>query len=99
MPMNRPPASLRVRISGLRQRAARRKFAWNVLVMMAGTVTAQTISLLLAPVLTRLFTPDQFGYLSVYGAALMIVGVIASLGLELAIPICMDDRRCANLLA
>jgi hypothetical protein len=38
-------------------------------------------------VLTRLYTLDQFGYLSVYTAVPTIFGVIAMLGFELAIPI------------
>jgi O-antigen/teichoic acid export membrane protein len=82
-----------------RQRSSRPGFAWNVVVMLAGTVAGQSISLILSPVLTRLYNPSQFGYLSVYGAVLAIFGVIASLGLELAIPIAATEFECANLLA
>ncbi|HXD35250.1 MAG TPA: lipopolysaccharide biosynthesis protein [Rhodanobacter sp.] len=99
MLIDRLPAVLQGRILVFRQHAARRSFAWNVSVMLFGTVTGQAFSLLLSPVLTRLYTPTQFGYLSVYGAVLTIFGVVASLGLELAIPICMDDDECADLLA
>lgn len=67
--------------------------------MLTGTVAGQSISLLLSPVLTRLFSPSQFGYLSVYSAVLLIVGVMAMLGLELAIPIAATEIECANLLA
>ena len=59
--------------------------------MMIGTTAGQAASVVLAPVLTRLYSPTQFGYLSVYSAVLGIFGVVASLGLELAIPICMAD--------
>lgn len=97
--IDRLPAVLQGRIRHFRQHAARRSFAWNVMVMMAGTVAGQAVSLLLAPVLTRLYSPTQFGYLSVYSAVLSIFGVVASLGLELAIPICIADAECANLLA
>ena len=54
---------------------------------------------MLSPVLTRIFTPTQSGYLSVYGAVLMIFGGVASLGLDLAIPISLAEAECANLLA
>ncbi len=67
--------------------------------MLVGTVAGQTASLLLSPVLTRVFTPEQFGSLSVYNSVLMTFGVIASLGLEQAIPICLGDVECADLLA
>jgi O-antigen/teichoic acid export membrane protein len=97
--IDRLPALLQGRIHHFRQHAARRSFAWNVSIMLVGTIAGQAVSLLLSPVLTRLYTPTQFGYLSVYGAVLAIFGVVASLGLELAIPICMADAECANLLA
>ncbi len=67
--------------------------------MLSGTIAGQSISLLLSPVLTRLYTPSQFGYLSVYSAVLLIFGVIAILGLELAIPIAATEAECAGLLA
>jgi O-antigen/teichoic acid export membrane protein len=66
--------------------------------MLAGTAAGQAISIVLSPILTRLFTPEQFGYLSVYNSVLMILAVVASLGFELAIPICLVEAECANLL-
>jgi O-antigen/teichoic acid export membrane protein len=97
--IDRLPALLRGRIRHFRQHAARRSFTWNVLIMLAGTVAGQAVSLLLAPVLTRIYSPTEFGYLSVYTAVLSIFGVVASLGLDMAIPICMADDECADLLA
>ena len=55
--------------------------------------------MLLAPVLTRLYLPDQFGHLSVYTATLAIIGVAAALGYKLAIPIARSSEELANLLA
>jgi O-antigen/teichoic acid export membrane protein len=93
------PAPLQARLRQSRRGAAGPSFAWNVFVMLAGTIAGQSISLLLSPVLTRLYNPSQFGYLSVYNAVLTIFVVIASLGLELAIPIAATELECANLLA
>lgn len=81
------------------RRAVRPGFTWNVLVMLTGTVAGQSISLLLSPVLTRLYDPNEFGDLSVYSSVLGIVVVVASVGLELAIPIALTEAECANLLA
>ncbi len=93
------PGPLQARLRQSRQNVGGSRFAWNVFVMLAGTIAGQSISLLLSPVLTRLFSPSQFGYLSVYSAVLLIVGVMAMLGLELAIPIAATEIECANLLA
>jgi len=95
----RLPSILRGRFLRVRQHAARRSFAWNVSVMLAGTLAGQAVSLLVSPLLTRLYGPSEFGYLSVYSAVLAIFGTVASLGLDIAIPICMADVDCANLLA
>lgn len=81
------------------KRVTRPGFTWNVLVMLSGTVAGQAISLLLSPVLTRVYGPSEFGYLSFYGAVLGILGVVASLGLDLAIPIAGSKPECANLMA
>lgn len=86
-----PPGSL--------QHATGRGFTRNVLVMLTGTVAGQGVSLLLSPILTRVYGPSEFGYLSVYSAALGILGVMASLGLDLAIPLAATEFECANLLA
>ena len=67
--------------------------------MLTGTLAGQSVSVLLSPVLTRLFAPSEFGYLSVYSALLGILGVMASLGLDLAIPIAGTEIECANLMA
>lgn len=67
--------------------------------MLAGTVLGQAASVVLSPFLTRLYTPDQFGWLSVYTAVLSILGVMAALGFDQAIPIAESIPELANLLA
>jgi len=59
----------------------------------------RAVSVVLSPVLTRLFTPAEFGNLSVFTSVLTLFATISSLGLELAIPICLADVECADLLA
>lgn len=62
-------------------------FAHDVMMMSSATAIAQAIAILAAPVLTRLYTPDDFGVLGVYAAILGIVSVVASLRYEQAIPL------------
>lgn len=81
------------------QRLRTHRFGRSVGVMLAGTFCGQAISLLLSPVLTRLFTPTQFGVLGVYSSALLITAMLATFGYELAIPICLAEREYRNLAA
>jgi len=82
-----------------RRRLSASSFASNVVFMLAGTMLGQAASVLLAPVLTRIYSPDQFGTLSVYTAVLSILGVMAALGFDGAIPIATGGSELANLLA
>jgi O-antigen/teichoic acid export membrane protein len=68
-------------------------------VLVGGTAFAQALSVLALPVLTRLYTPEDFSVLAVYTALLGILTVIASLRLEIAIPLPEADSDAANLLA
>jgi len=77
----------------------RRPFFRNVTIMFGGAASGQVISVLLAPVLTRLYSPEQFGVLSVYLAVLTILVVIASLRYELTLPLVKNATDEINLVA
>jgi O-antigen/teichoic acid export membrane protein len=74
-------------------------FFRNASVMLAGTSLGQAASVALAPVLTRIYSAEEFGYLSVYTAVLAILGVTAALGLDQAIPLAASEFELANLTA
>ncbi|MGB9859042.1 MAG: lipopolysaccharide biosynthesis protein, partial [Moorellaceae bacterium] len=73
-------------------------FTRNVAVLTGGTAAGQAMVVLASPILTRLYTPEDFGVLAVYSSVLSIVSVVASLRYELAIPLAEDDETAANLL-
>jgi O-antigen/teichoic acid export membrane protein len=73
-------------------------FGDNVLVMFGGTLLGQMISVLLSPILTRIYTPDMFGTLGLFSAGLSIIAVMASLRYEMALPLVQSDDEAANLL-
>ncbi|MDT2264523.1 hypothetical protein P7H12_14360 [Paenibacillus larvae] len=56
-----------------------RPFVKQVSVLAGGTAFSQLLLVAASPVLTRLYTPEQFGVLSVYVALLSIFTVIGSL--------------------
>ena len=74
------------------------RFVRGVAVLVSGTVGAQALMVLAAPLLTRLYTPQDFGLLAVFVGLLSIVAVTASLRYELAIPLPSDEREAAALL-
>jgi O-antigen/teichoic acid export membrane protein len=74
------------------------RFARSVSVLAGGTVAGQAITVLASPLLTRVYTPDDFGVLAVYASLLMTIGVIASLRYQLAIPLPEDDQEAANVV-
>ena len=55
------------------------------------------LTVLAAPLLTRLYSSEDFGLLSVYTSLLALIGVISSLRYELAIPLPEDDGEAVNV--
>ena len=70
-----------------------------VVVLASGSGFGQLLVLAASPLLTRLYTPEDFGVLGVFSAILMIFGIAVSLRYEVAIPLAEDEARIVNLLA
>jgi O-antigen/teichoic acid export membrane protein len=68
-------------------------------VLVGGTGLAQAILALALPVATRLYTPADFGVLSVFAGLVNILSVAACLRFEIAIPIPRREVFARNLLA
>jgi len=66
-------------------------------VLMGGTAVTQALSILAAPVLTRLYTPGDYGANAVYIAMLSVCGVAATLRLQVPIAMSHDPRERAIL--
>jgi O-antigen/teichoic acid export membrane protein len=77
----------------------RQGFVRSVGVLAGGTAFAQALMVLVLPLLTRLYTPEDFSMLAVYTSILGILSVAACLRLEIAIPLPQRDEDAANLLA
>lgn len=74
-------------------------FTRNVLTLMSGTVIAQAIPISIMPILTRLYSPEDFGVLAIFIALSTILSSFASGRYELAIIICDTDLEAVNLSA
>ncbi|GBU28556.1 hypothetical protein R84B8_02116 [Treponema sp. R8-4-B8] len=73
-------------------------FLKNVLMLTGGAVLAQVINFLLSPVITRLYTPEDYGILSVYSSILGLLVIISSLKYEFAIVIADNDETAINIV-
>ncbi|HZK60427.1 MAG TPA: lipopolysaccharide biosynthesis protein [Anaerovoracaceae bacterium] len=67
-------------------------------VLISGTVLAQLLSVLLQPILRRLFSPESFGIYSVYLSIIGIIMVLSSLRYDDAIVLPKSDKESINLL-
>lgn len=64
----------------------------------SGTAGGRVILLLAMPVVTRLYSPEDFDLLAVYAALVGMISIAACLRLEIAIPLADSDEDAATLL-
>ncbi|MCW5656389.1 MAG: oligosaccharide flippase family protein [Burkholderiaceae bacterium] len=69
------------------------------LTLVAGGSLAQLVPLALAPLLTRQYSPDQFGTYHLFAAVLVNAAVVACARYEFALPMAADDAEAGRLRA
>ncbi|PJD96591.1 MAG: hypothetical protein CK426_08070 [Legionella sp.] len=69
----------------------------NILVAISGTTIAQLLPILITPLLTRLYSPTDFGIFSLYLGIVSICSVIVSARYELAIMQSKSDKEAINV--
>jgi len=75
------------------------EFTRNVLTLMTGTTIAQAIPIAISPILTRIYTPEDFGVFALFIAIVSILGSIANGRYELAIMLPERDEDAINIFA
>ncbi len=75
------------------------EFSRNVLTLMTGTTIAQAIPIAISPILTRIYTPEDFGVFALFVAIISIFGSIANGRYELAIMLPKKDEDAINIFA
>lgn len=83
----------------LEKMALKSKASGNVLRLMTGTSIAQAIPIAVSPILTRLYSPEDFGIYALFLAIMAVVSSIASGRYELAIVLPSDDEDAFNIAA
>jgi O-antigen/teichoic acid export membrane protein len=75
------------------------EFSRNVLTLMTGTTIAQAIPIAISPILTRIYTPEDFGMFALYMSVASILSVVATGRYELAIMLPKKDEDAVNIVA
>lgn len=70
----------------------------NVVKLVSGTAIAQAIALISAPVLSRLFAPEEYGAVGVFLSFASVVGVVVALRLELAVVVAESEDEATDLV-
>lgn len=73
--------------------------ARQVMTLVTGTGLAQLIPLAVSPLLTRLYTPQDFGVFALYASLLAVLAVLGSARYELALMLPKDDTDALALVA
>ncbi|PCD87718.1 lipopolysaccharide biosynthesis protein [Vibrio mediterranei] len=74
-------------------------FIKNIGTLVSGTALAQLAPIIVTPVLTRLYTPEEFGYLALYIAIGSILSMVVTGRYELAILVPKTDKVALNVMA
>jgi O-antigen/teichoic acid export membrane protein len=74
-------------------------FFSDVIKLTSGNIISQGFVILVAPILTRLFSPEAFGVAALLSSISALISVLASLRYEVSILLPKTDDEAANLLS
>lgn len=80
------------------ERLRENEFFRGVTILVSGTALSQLMIVILTPVLTRLYSPEEFGILSVYLSIVLTVSIVTSWYYDTAIPLPKKEADAINLL-
>ena len=85
-------------LSRIRSALPRGEFTTGVAALAGGTAAGQALNILVSPILTRIYTPEDFGLLAVYSSLLGLVTTVVALRYELAIPLADSEKSAESLM-
>ena len=80
------------------QRLRSSEFFRNVFTLVSVTSIAQAVSILIYPVLTRLYSPGEMGLFSLYMSIISLTGILSTGKYELAVLLPKEDRHAEGLV-
>lgn len=91
-------ARLRVWVSSLAGRGSTGSVVRHMLVLAAGSGAAKAVGLVTAPVITRLYSPEQYGLFMLFMASIALLAPLGSLRYSAALPLPRHERSAVALL-
>ncbi|MFH1547412.1 MAG: oligosaccharide flippase family protein [bacterium] len=70
----------------------------NVITMVSGRIVAQVIPILITPLLTRIYSPEEFGIFAVYNSIVTIVSMMSNGRYCLAVILPKKDKNAHDLI-
>jgi lipopolysaccharide exporter len=92
-----PIQLFKLQVKNLFDRLRESSFVKNVLIVMTGTAAAQILGFAIAPIISRLFTPSDFGVFGSFNAVLMVIAAGATLDYAQAIMLPKEKEDAINL--
>lgn len=77
---------------------SKQPFIRNVIIMVTGTAAAQVITMLVSPIITRLYGPENYGVMGTFMAIIGLFTPIAALTYPTAIVLPKSDREAKGLV-
>lgn len=74
------------------------RFLRSVFVLVGGTALGHLITALTLPILTRLYSPEDFNVLAVFASAVAIISVAAALRFDIAVSVAESETDAVKLL-
>lgn len=75
-----------------------RSYYTNFLAMLSGNSISQIIPFFIAPILSRIYNPEEYAVFATYTAIILMMGSVATGRLELAIPIAKEKQTARNIV-
>ncbi|MDA1529863.1 lipopolysaccharide biosynthesis protein [Bacillus cereus group sp. TH260-2LC] len=85
-------------LGNIKKRIGSNSYLKNIFIIASGTALGQLIAFLASPIISRIYSPSDFGIVSVYSSILAVFLVIASLRYEFAISLPKRDEDAINLV-
>jgi O-antigen/teichoic acid export membrane protein len=80
------------------ERFKRNSYIVQIVTLMSGTLLAQVLMFAFIPLLTRIYTPSEFGIYSLFFAISSMLGMVSSLRYEQAIMLPKSDKDAQSLV-